>query len=132
MIRSYIVGAYFRPPAPQVLSALPSGHALVLVPEPGNEFDPHALRVMLNTHELAPGTRDNMSHALEGTGYDVDELDTLVHLGYVASTRNKLLTGRTDVMSNEQIIAALAGHEAPWTSTLMFDTSGRPQVVIAS
>ena len=129
-MKSYIVGAYFRPPAQQVLGALPSGHPLVLVPEPDNEFDPHALRVMLDTDGLSPDTRDNVSHALEGTGHDLAELDTLMHVGYCAAARNKMLAGRADMSSNQQLIEALADADVPWRGTLMFDTSGHPQIVV--
>ena len=47
-----LVGAYFRPPAQQLLRHLPSGTELVLEPEPENPHDPNAIAVYTRSSSI--------------------------------------------------------------------------------
>lgn len=82
-----IVGAHFRPPAKLLLSSVPAGCPLSLELEPENEYDPFAIKVLLDPAEVPEAERENLRPALEGYGTSWDELLAAGprHVGYVQS-----------------------------------------------
>ena len=81
---SLLVGAHFRPPAKQLLTALPAGQSLLLIPEPDNPYDSNAVKVA-----VVPETIDIdnaiINSALEGTGSVIEDFSPVepLHLGYL-------------------------------------------------
>lgn len=88
-----LVGMHFRPPAAQVLAALPLGTTVYLVREPSNERDPNAVKVVADVQNS-----DVKTHVLEallaGTQFTVNEvMGQPVWLGYLAMTGGKPAAG---------------------------------------
>lgn len=82
-----ISGQNFRPPARQVLSILPLGFPLELRPEPNNEFDEWAVRVIADMAELPAEKFPLLQKALENTSFDAhDIMTTMLMVGYLAAT----------------------------------------------
>jgi hypothetical protein len=129
-LRGLIVGAHFRPPAKQVLSHLPSGAELRLVPEPDNPYDEFAIRVMVRPAAVPGEVWDSLDAALLGTGMDLDELmaQDEIQLGYVASAGNKKAEG----FDHNQIIgdAVFGKVGAIYTAKLGFAEDGRALVLV--
>ena len=108
-----IVGAHYRPPAKGILQALPLGHPLVLMPEPDNEHDPHAIRVELVTATLPPGIDADLTALCAGFGFDaalIRERERW-HLGYVPRDR-----------------AATLSLDGPRPAKLAFAPDGKPTI----
>lgn len=115
ILLSPIVGAHFRPPAKLVLSVLAVGTELVLDPEPGNQYDEHALGVWLPRASLL-GLSEQAVARLEaelvGFGWDLGGLLTLdrLQLGYCASGGNsKALAVNSSYRPNRVLLDAMAG-----------------------
>lgn len=136
-----IVGAYHRPPAKQTLAVLPAGSQLELVPEPENPYDSKAIQVRVRLYEVMPiGQVGALAQALEGTGYEVNELCSAsadaLQLGYIADSDGKALAklavATPGLSGNREVGVVLA--EAPVVlATLAFAATGQPLVrVIAS
>lgn len=84
-MRSYpIVGMYYRPPASAIIKFLPHGTALVLRPEPDNQFDPNAIMVLVEGNSI-PVDYD-LDSALQGFGTNISDIRSQceIHLGYIA------------------------------------------------
>jgi hypothetical protein len=104
-----LAGAYFRPPAKQVLAALPAGAKLRLEPEPDNPYDPGAVKVLVGMEEVPAEQDSELDVALAGVGTDVGTLraaEQEIFLGYVAKTGGKPL-------AKAQLVALAAGSDAP-------------------
>lgn len=136
-LQSLLVGAHFCPPAKQLLTALPAGTPLLLIPEPDNPYDENAVRVLLPLSSL-PSTEDPLSggldHALLGTGLSLDDLLAAgepIHLGYLPATGNKQLAQAQaqglSLASNIEVLQALAA-QPPWHALLRFAPDGSPMV----
>ena len=126
--KSPIVGAYFRPPAKQVLASLPSGCQLVLVAEPDNPYDAAAIKVLVGLDQVPEGQYEELERALDGTGTSLGELlerDEPLHLGYVISAGNKKL-GSWD--SNEAVAELL--RQGACQARLGFGPDGQPLVLV--
>lgn len=133
-IRASLVGAHFRPPAKQVLSALAAATKLLLVPEPENPYDAKAIAVYWQSADADPETQARVIDAMAGTGAEFAELG-LLQLGYVADSDGKAckqygFPGNREIAAT---IAMLCGGEASWpaAASLAFDAKGFPQVVVA-
>lgn len=119
-----IVGMHFRPPAKQVIAALPSGADLALVPDPENPYDTDAVGVWCDPRQIPEGdARVNLGIMLQGTGHDLDEvcaLDKLM-LGYIANsdkTGGKFASG---------LKAGPLGTAEQIEAKLMLDEDGKPK-----
>lgn len=128
-----LVGSYHRAPAKQVLSVLPIGSKLSLVPEPDNPYDPLAVQVFVHLGSNFPIAKTTqLSHALEGTGWDAVELLTShepLHLGYIPRSGTKTALGGP---GNREVIEAIATAEGdrPFEARLGVAPEGRPTVII--
>ena len=81
-----LVGAHFRPPAKALLAALPSGHPLLLIPEPTNPYDPNAIAVFLSSATANQDILAELSDTLPPMGCDVETFlsQPMWHVGYMA------------------------------------------------
>lgn len=130
-LTTLLVGSHFRPPAKQILAALPSGASLRLVPEPENPYDEHAIAVYVEPSEIPESQHAKLDEELPLAGHDLVEIlrGEALHLGYVAATGGKPLAG-TDYAGNQEI--GELGHTIGWTqleATLGFAPDGRPLVL---
>lgn len=108
-----LVGMHFRPPAAQVLAALPLETEVALLPEPDNEYDSNAIRVVVNMAKFPENKILILEAMLTGTGFTAQELinDGPFMLGYLAATGGKPARGgpgnkeALDFMSGGPIIA---------------------------
>jgi hypothetical protein len=80
-----IVGAHFRPPAKALLSVLPAGHPLTLIPEPTNEYDPNAIKVVMKSYQLPADLLPTIDDAVANAGFTLDDITNQDewHLGYI-------------------------------------------------
>lgn len=111
-----IMGVYFRPLAKSILAALSANTCLVLCPEPENEYDPNAIKIILLTEEFPEETLPALEDSLAHAGKDLDDFfaEPEWHLGYVPR-------GITAIMAPE-----LAGRDRP--AWLRFSPEGKPEV----
>lgn len=136
-----LVGAYHRPPARQLLTALPAGASLMLRPEPDNPYDAAAVQVWCQTDSLpAEGeARDNLEFELPGTGHSLDEVLEQPEwmLGYLAASEGKpLAQGRAktglQLQGNREVADALA--QPDHRASLQWGPGGEPlvQIIVGS
>lgn len=131
LLQALIVGAYFRPPAKQVLASLPAGCQLSIMPEYDNPYDENALRVIASAGQVPDSQHEALRLSLERTGYDFEELIGPlgcgdVFLGYVAKTGGKpqLTSGLQGNVEFRQVIEASYVVQA----ILGFSPDGKPLV----
>jgi len=115
-----------------LLSAtLPLGQALWLVPEPTNEHDPNAIRVMLRGAKLDARAieelREQAAH-LEGYGFtpeDITENDW--HLGYIPKTDAATIVRRLNAAIEAQTASGEATDQPPgwWPAHFDFTLEGK-------
>lgn len=86
-----LVGMHFRPPAKQVLMALPMGTEVSLIPEPDNQYDSNAVRVVVDMDAIASGPKIMLDAMLAGTGHPVPQGQFM--LGYLAASGGKAAKG---------------------------------------
>lgn len=123
-----LVGMHFRPPAKQLISVMPAGAQLRLVPEPENPYDPKAVQVWGKVWEIPPGQYTTLESALVGTGHDIWEVreQNEFQLGYLADSDGKATRGKP----GNREAAVLAGGVG-WSglqARLGFDPDGKPTV----
>lgn len=133
-IQTNLVGAHFRPPAKALLAVLPAGHPLWLRPEPTNEYDGNAVRVVLRTDSLPTDEflQDELETQLAGQGYDlqtIHEADEW-HLGYLPRAAKGNVELEQWNMQVQLAIHEVAHGEAVVPCTLSFDSSGKPTLII--
>jgi len=135
-ISTYIVGSHFRPPAKQLLTVIPIGSELQLVPEPENPYDPHAIKVLVSLRETYPIARwVQLDEALEGTGWtsrqimEQESISGPTHLGYLPQSGGKAARGGP---GNREVINAIAGPDGDRTFNASLSTApdGSPAVII--
>lgn len=135
-----IAGAWHRPPAKQILASVPKGIRLMLQPEFTNQYDPQAVKVLLDPSEI-PGDFDELVDAgLENVPREklpegmesmevIREAKTPLFLGYLARTGGKPLFG-TDYPGNQEFLSHLGDDVSIWSmkplGTLEFDANGDP------
>lgn len=80
-----IVGAHFRPPAKGILAALAASTPLILIPEPGNPYDPNAIQVIVDLQQNDDQDWDLIERECSAFGFTIDQLRSQGrwHLGYV-------------------------------------------------
>lgn len=117
--RCEIVGAYFRPPAKGLLSALGNDTPLLVRREPSNEYDGNAIKVVMTTSELMKIDGSVVEKAIEGFGFTLADLarEDEWQLGYIPRGDASAIAGRMD----ENNVVELS-------ATLGFSIEGKPQV----
>lgn len=82
---AYLKGAHFHPPAGRLLPMLPTGATLILDPEPDNPYDPNAVRVLIEPHNVSDSTEALIREACPDFGLEPDEVFSApIMLGYIA------------------------------------------------
>jgi len=69
-----LVGMHFHPPAKALLEALPSGAALWLERDPGNAYDPWAIKVLVEPWQIPESQHQELSLKVEGYGLSLEEV----------------------------------------------------------
>lgn len=113
MTQYSIVGAYYRPPAKVVLDVLPFGCELSLMPEPTNEYDPNAIKIVVTPGVIPEVEYQDLELALMGHGLSLEEVLEMpeIHLGYIPRQE-----------------AAKMKLTGPTLARLAFDVKGKPTV----
>lgn len=143
-----IVGAQFRPPAALLLRVLPTHHPLYIESEPLNEYDPDAIRVMLDLSTLDV---DNEAIANILTNANLTNPSAIndfvtnnsLHLGYVARSSNskscqidnKPSMGNTEIINALTHLKFISPRLNPnWRrpAHLTFSMSGQPLVEVTT
>jgi hypothetical protein len=127
VLHSLLVGAYFRPPAKQVLAHAPRGAELILQKEPENPWDPGAIRVLMSLAEVPESQHESLAVALSGTGTELEDLlqaEEPLQLGYIISPTNKKLG---QWASN--LVVADFMDRGPCMARLGFTAEGEPTVL---
>ena len=128
-----LVGAHFRPPAKQVLAALPAGAELILEPEPDNPYDSKAVRVLVVPGEVIPlAGFEAFAASLEGTGFDAHEVMAAwdgLHVGYLPDSDGKVCR-QAGCPGNREAAEACAGDWGRVRASLGFSSEGKPQVIV--
>jgi hypothetical protein len=83
-----------RPPAKEILSVLPLDFPLILIPEPDNEYDSNAVKVLVDMTEF-PISRFPLLEQVLPVPYTGHELTSVgkIHLGYLAASGKKTAKG---------------------------------------
>lgn len=123
-----LVGMHFRPPANQVLAALPIGTPVQLIPEPDNPVDKNAVRVVADLADFPPGRMLMLEAMLMGSGYSAPDLIAQgpFMVGYLAATGGKPARGGP---GNVEALLLMSG-EASYTAKLGAAPQGHPTVEI--
>jgi len=81
-----LVGAHYRPPAKSILANLRGGSKLLLEAEPTNEYDPNAVKVLVETKEIPEERHQDLDLMAGGFGISLQEIlaEPKWHLGYIA------------------------------------------------
>ena len=115
ILTSLLVGAHFRPPAKTLLAHLPSGCPLLLQPEPGNQYDPDALQVLVDPVVIPVGQHSQLSAELPLQGATLEQVLSAgpIHLGFVAKSGGKpLLKAIADSGGQLQLVGNAEFHQA--------------------
>lgn len=125
-----LVGMAFRPPASQVLAALPLGTAVDLLPEPDNQYDSNAVRVVVDMAAFPENKVLILETMLTGTGYTAFELmrEGPFMLGYLAATGGKPARGGP---GNIEALLRMSAPES-YRAVLGAAPEGYPTVTIES
>ena len=80
-----IVGSKYRPPAQAILSVIPVGQELELIPEPDNEHDPNAIAVWIDGGAMTTQMEiDEVRAKFQGYGESIENITVQSwHLGYI-------------------------------------------------
>lgn len=127
---SLLVGAHFRPPAKAIIESLPAGAELGLEPEPSNQYDEYAIKVMVRAEAVPASQQEELREKCFMMGADWDELllsTEPLFLGYLISANNKKLGAWTP---NTVIGDAISAGDG-WTARLGFSDQGEPMVVVS-
>lgn len=86
-----LVGMHFRPPAQEVLNGLALGTQVFMMPEPNNQYDRNAVRVLVDLADLSSERLD----LIDALGVDSGGLISQgpFMLGYLAATGGKPARG---------------------------------------
>jgi hypothetical protein len=138
ILKSPLAGTKFRRGGDAILRHLPAGAQLRLEPEPSNEYDPDAIRVLLPPSEIPTSEFEALRTELAGFALDL-EGDVLAQealfLGYISSSSSsagkKALAATPGSIGNAELrrAIALAGVETP-DAQLGFAENGWPVVLV--
>lgn len=120
-----LVGMHFRPPAQQVLASLALGTEVLLYPEPDNQYDSNAVRVVVDLPNIDVKT-PILDAMLTGTGFRVSDIIMgPLQLGYLAATGGKPAQGGP---GNVEALLIMSGGK--YQARLSALPDGRPSVEI--
>lgn len=124
---SPLVGMHFRPPAKAILGVLRQGTPLTLEREPGNEYDPQAVKVLLDSAHIPSSQLDELDNQASGFGFSAEQImaQPQWHLGYIAAKAPK---GRQGILASQVSLWLDSGKQGE--ASLSFDGSGQAEVKI--
>lgn len=125
-----IVGMHFRPPAKAIMACLPTGAELRLEREPGNEYDPHAIKVFVQSSAIPASQHSDLDLQASGFGSSLEAIldQQEWHVGYIASKPPK---GRGGLILAPALAPRLDAGEK-FKATLQFDGAGAPIAELGS
>jgi HIRAN domain len=117
-----IVGMFYRPPAKALIDALTIGTPLFLLAEPDNQYDPNAVAVYLESHNIPENAIDALEESLPSFGFSWDSIiaQDQWHLGYIPKDFAAQLRASETVVPNK-----------PVDVTFAVNASGAPRVRFA-
>jgi hypothetical protein len=129
-----LVGMYWRPPAQLIVDNLPGGSNLILDPEPNNDKDPNAIRVMVRTEDLdfSKEIEQEIRDKLIGYGVTWDDFkgQEFAHLGYIAASGGKFCKIDDEPSKgNAEVLEVLQG-VSDWRASLTFSPHSKPLVKV--
>lgn len=134
IFRCPIVGAHFRPPAKLILAVLPMGCELLLEPEPENQYDARAIKVLVTPDKIPESQHEMLRSELPGMGFSLEDILALdfVFLGYCAAAKGKPFEKAKaedlGVVGNDRIGEIIS--TSNWSAKLGALVSGGPAVVL--
>lgn len=116
-----IVGAFYRPPAKQLLAALAVGTPLIVRAEPDNQYDVNACAVWLRSADIPDSALAELDGTLPDCGKSLDEVlaEYEWHVGYIPKEMAAALRAQNIV----------ADDDVP--GTFAVSASGQPRIVLA-
>ena len=113
-----IVGGHFRPPANGILATLRGGAPLTLIPEPSNEYDPNAVKVVWYSAYLPVEDMTTMDDNVLGFGFSVQDIKDVDewHLGYVPRGLAAVLAPELNGQTRDGVLG--------------FDAKGKPMIIV--
>lgn len=127
-----ILGMQFRPPASGIVKCLPSGYPIVLLAEPGNEYDQLAIRVLVDLRQYPEDLWDRMNEEIAKWDWNAADLCSTqapFMLGYVAKPREPKGKSPGVAVGNVQVYEVF-GAEAlsrGISGQIVFDGAGWPK-----
>lgn len=118
-----IVGARFHPPANVILASVGIGVELSLQPEPGNYYDPNAIKVNIHAKDIPPTNWPDINSLGKSIGWNETRIKSegLIHLGYlpkeIAASLRALWPNQSPQYNRTEI-----------KGTLCFGANGGPKV----
>lgn len=133
-----VVGMHFNPPAKWLVQVLKAGTELALEKDPGNPYDPNAIKVYLRSGKDIPESQHRrLEELLVGSGYDLVEVtqDVPWMLGHLAASGNKPLakaqTVTAGLVGNVEVLTVLEELGRPPESVqLAFAVDGAPLAIL--
>jgi chemotaxis response regulator CheB len=121
----------FHPPARQVLSVLPLNTDLELIHEATNEYDPNAVRVVVDMGKYPVSKMEALHEVLRDTGFNASEICAkgVLHLGYVAASGKPTARGGPGNVEVLMLASAKGGLQSLQSKLSAFP-DGSPAVVI--
>lgn len=100
-----IVGAFYRPPAKLLLDCLSIGTPLFLLAEPDNQYDPNAVAVYLESHNIPVESHAKLEEELPPFGQSLDSVlgQDQWHLGYIPKEFAAQLRASETVVPNTPV-----------------------------
>lgn len=131
-----LVGMHFRPPAKDVVNLLPANTNLLLVREPDNPHDAHAIKVLLlgfNTEGDCAKQYQCIAEQItmdefNNLKYNMDNLTDPLQLGYIANaekTGGKFASEIAPIMDEMEAV----GDAGILNCRLGFNSAGKPVVL---
>lgn len=124
-----LVGEHFRPPAKRILASLPAGARLSLQAEPENQYDPDAIKVLVDPKEIPESQFAALDQDLPEMGATLEQVMSggLVFLGYIARSGGKPLRG-TEYVGNQEFSEAMCDQSR--ITKLGFSPEGKGTVTV--
>ncbi len=132
-----LVGAHFRPPAKQVLAALPAGAELSFELEDSNPYDPNAVKVFVDPKLIPDSQFQALEPELNQSGVILEQLMSggPVWLGYVPMTGGKPLgkaqASEPGLIGNAEV-RKFIGRQEGCQLALAFGPDGSPRMIVTT
>jgi hypothetical protein len=115
-------GFNFRPAGKAIVQALTIGTPLRLEPDPSNQYDPHAIKIMLDSEAVPAAAREELGELLPRAGSSIEEFLSVSahHIGFVPQ--------KNAATTSETVAKLLAQGDVELTAEYATDGQGYPSV----